>query len=151
MQSTCLTQGPRRVARLVAMLSALVVVVPCAGAAAEIRFPFDKALLLDAPPIRPAKRVPGLTISPDGSATIDLWCKSVSGRVELGETSITIVPGGLPDALPSMMSAGQCTPARMQADEDMLAALSQVTAWRREGVSIVLAGAKPLRFRPASN
>ena len=50
-----------------------------------------------------------------------------------------------------MMGAGQCTPQRLQADEDMLAALAQVTAWRKQGGALVLAGPKTLKFRPATN
>jgi len=41
-------------------------------------FPFDQELLLDAAPMPPAKRVPILNVSPDGNATIDLWCRTVS-------------------------------------------------------------------------
>src|SRR5450631_608790 len=39
-------------------------------------FPSDQELLLDAAPMRPAKRVPILTVMPDGNASIDLWCKT---------------------------------------------------------------------------
>ena len=151
MKSTRLTEGSRRVAALAVLLSVHLLASPGAGKAADIRFPFDRELQLDAAPMRPVKRMPSLTIAANGAAVIDLWCRSVSGRAELDEKSIAIVPGELPDALPRMMSEGQCTPARMRADEDMLAALSQVTAWRREGSAIVLAGARPLRFRPATN
>ena len=101
--------------------------------------------------MRPAKRVPILTVAPDGKATIDLWCRSVTAQVELSDTGIKIEPGPLPEALPEMMSNGQCTPERLQADQDLLAALAQVTAWRMQGGALVLAGAKPLSFRPASN
>jgi len=55
--------------------------------------------------------------------------------------------GALPEGQPEMMSAGQCTPERMQADEELLAALSQVTGWRRAGEGIVLEGPKSLEFR----
>jgi hypothetical protein len=49
------------------------------------------------------------------------------------------------------MSDGQCTPERMQADADTLAALAQVTAWRRQGRLIVLLGPTPLKFRPSDH
>lgn len=114
-------------------------------------FPFDQELMLEAAPMRPAKRVPSLTVMPDGNATIDLWCKTVRARVELSDATIKIEPGPLPEALPAMMSDGQCTPPRMQADEDLLAALVQVTAWDKQGDAVVLAGSKTLKFRPASN
>jgi len=57
----------------------------------------------------------------------------------------------LPDGPPEMLSAGQCTPERMQADVDLLATLAQVSSWRREGESIVLDGPKALRFRPSDH
>ncbi len=114
-------------------------------------FPFDQELLLDAAPMRPAKRLPSLTVAPNGDASIDLWCKSVSARVELSDATIKIEPGPLQEALPDMMSDGQCTPARMSADADMLAALAQVTAWRMQGSALVLAGPKTLKFRPSDH
>lgn len=110
-------------------------------------FPYDRDLLLDAEPMRPAKRVPILNVASDGGAIIDLWCKTVSGRVELSDSAIRIEPGPLPEALPSYMSAGQCTPERMQADQDVLAALMQVTNWERRGNTVLLNGAASLRFR----
>ena len=114
-------------------------------------FPFDQELMLNAVPMRPAKRMPALTVGPDGKATIDLWCKTVAAQVELTEASIKIEPGPLPEALPEMMGNGQCTPERMQADQDLLAVFSQVTGWRLKGGALVLDGPKPLKFRPASN
>ncbi len=101
--------------------------------------------------MRPAKRVPILTVAPDGNATIDLWCKTVRARVELSEAAIKIEPGPLPEAMPAMMSDGQCTPPRMSADAELLAVLAQVTEWRKQGGSLVLAGPKTLKFRPATN
>lgn len=118
---------------------------------ADQRFPVGEELLLDAAPMRPAKRVPSLVVAPDGSATIDLWCKSVSGRVEVDNAAIKIVTGPLPEALPQMMAQGQCTPARMRADEDVLNALGQVTAWRRQGQAVLLVGPKPLKFRTSDH
>jgi len=115
------------------------------------QFPFDQELLLDAAPMRPAKRLPILTVAPNGNATIDLWCKTVTARVELSDAAVKIEPGPLPEALPEMMSSGQCTPERIQADQDLLDALVQTTTWRMQGAALVLAGAKPLSFRPATN
>ncbi|HJQ55965.1 MAG TPA: META domain-containing protein [Vineibacter sp.] len=114
-------------------------------------FPFDRELLLDAAPMRPGKRMPSLTVSANGDAIVDLWCKSVNARVELTDTAIKIEPGGLPEALPAMMGKDQCTPARMRADEDMLAALAQVTEWRQQGGALVLVGPKTFKFWAATN
>lgn len=114
-------------------------------------FPFDRELLLDTPPMRPGKRMPSLTVERSGNAVIDLWCKSVPARVEFSDDAIKIEAAPLPDELPQMPGNGQCTPPRMAADANLLAALAQMTGWRSQGGAIVLAGAKTLKFRPATN
>ncbi len=110
-------------------------------------FPFDRELLLDVRPMPPVKRVPVLMVEPNGAATIDLWCQTVKGRVELSDTAIRVEPGPLPDGLPRYMSDGQCTPERMQADLQVLTELAQVTDWRAHGDAVVLRGPTTLRFR----
>ena len=128
-------------------LSAVLFFLTCrAGAPAE-PFPFDQEFLLDAPPMRPGKRMPLLTVEPNGNAKIDLWCRTVSARIEISDTAMNIETGALPEGQPEVMSAGQCTPERMQADEELLAVLSQVSSWRRDGEGIVLEGPKTFRFR----
>jgi len=114
-------------------------------------FPFDQELLLDAAPMRPVKRVPILSVTESGNATIGLWCKTVPGHITFADKEIHIESGPLPDALPQYMSDGQCTPERMQADADTLAALTQVTAWQRRGQLIVLLGPTTLTFRPSDH
>jgi hypothetical protein len=57
----------------------------------------------------------------------------------------------LPGELPAMQGAGQCTPERIKADEEMLASIVQVTEWRREGDTILLIGPATMKFRPATN
>lgn len=142
-----LVEGLRRV-----VCSALLMVaVASVSQAADARFPFDRELVLDAAPMRPGKRMPGITVSASGAAAIDLWCKSVGGQVEFTDSAIKIAAEPLPEAMPAMQGAGQCTPARVQADEEMLAALSQVTAWRLQGETVVFEGPKPMKFRPATN
>lgn len=123
----------------------------CAAVKAAEPFPFDRELMLDAAPMRPGKRMPILTVEANGEARIDLWCRTVSARMEIADMAIKIEAGPLPEDLPAVQGAGQCTPERMQADGDLLAALAQVTGWRREDDAIVLVGATPLRFRPATN
>ena len=113
-----------------------------AGALAQ-EFPFERELLLDAAPLRGSKRVPGLEVSASGEATIDLWCKSGRGQVVVAGDTITIIPGE--------MGASQCSPEQTRADDETLAALSQVTTWRREGDVLVLIGPANLRFRSTTN
>jgi hypothetical protein len=64
---------------------------------------------------------------------------------------IKIEPGPLPEGLPEILSAGQCTPERIKADEKLLADFAQVTAWQRENGGIVLVGPTPLKFRPSDH
>lgn len=106
-------------------------------------FPFERELLLDAAPLRGSKRVPGLEVSANGQATVDLWCKSGRGQVVVAGDTITIIIGE--------MRASQCSPEQTRADDETLAALSQVTTWRREGDVLVLVGPTNLRFRSTTN
>lgn len=120
------------------------------GMAAD-RFPFDQDLLLNAARMGHAKRVPILNVATDGRATIDLWCRTVSGRVQLADSAMRIEPGPLPQGLPQYVIDGQCTPQRMLADEQTLAALTQVTGWQRRGDAVTLTGAQTLRFRVSNH
>jgi heat shock protein HslJ len=109
---------------------------------AQTEFPFDREMILDTMPLAGSKRVPILEISAQSRAQIDLWCKSGEGQVEVKGDTIKFTLGPLQDA-----SAAACTPERVQRDEGMIAALSQVTHWRQEEDVIVLEGPTPLRFR----
>ena len=101
--------------------------------------------------MRPGKRMPILTVEQNGNARIDLWCRTVPAHVEISDTAIKIEPGPLPEGLPEMLSAGQCTPERIQADEEMLAALTQAASWHREGEGVVLEGPKTFKFRASDH
>jgi heat shock protein HslJ len=127
--------------------AAVVLLLTCrAGAPAE-PFPFDQELLLDAAPMRPGKRMPILNIESNGNARIDLWCRTVTARIEISDATMKIETSPLPEGAPEMLSAGQCTPERMQADEELLSALAQVSGWRRENSGVLLEGPKTLKFR----
>lgn len=132
---------------LAALLS---VAMPEPGRAADA-FPFGEELLLDTPPMRPGKRMPGIIVERSGNAVLDLWCKSVPARVELTETAIRIESAPLPEELPAMQSPAQCTPERIRADAELLAALTQVTAWRPQKTTLILEGPTTMRFKPATN
>ena len=111
--------------------------------ASERAFPFDRDLMLDAAPMRGSKRIPIIQIAANGAASIDLWCNSLRGKASVGEDSLTIVPEGAATA--------QCAPERQSGDENLLAALTQVTSWRRHGDVIEFIGARTLRFRLMTN
>jgi hypothetical protein len=140
-----------RFALVHAGLAAILLLLTCGTGVPAEPFPFDQELLLDAAPMRPGKRMPVLTVEPNGNGRIDLWCRTVSARIEISDATIKIEPGPLPEGLPEMMSAGQCTPERMQADDELLGALIQVIGWRLQGDCIVLEGPKTLKFRPSDH
>ena len=106
-------------------------------------FPFGRELLLDASPMRGSKKVPILDIGDAGSAEIELWCNSVKAQLVVAGDTITIITGET--------SARQCAPDRARADEDLLAALNDVTGWRMERSALVLTGSRTLRFRVPAN
>ena len=129
--------------QLCMLVAAILLGLPGPGRAADSAFPFGTELMLDVEPLYGSKRVPMLQIEDNGSAAIDLWCASVHASATVGENSITIV------AEPA--EPGQCTPERQSGDETLLAALSQVTNWRRDGDVIELIGPTTLRFRAMTN
>ena len=113
-------------------------------AIAQAEFPYDRDLVFDARPMRGGKRVPILSIDGAGRAQIDLWCKRGQGEAIIAGDSITILVGAMRDEA--------CTAERAQADEEMIAALGQVTSWSLRGEALTLSGATTsLRFRAASN
>ena len=113
------------------------------AADSQSAFPYDRDLVLEARAMRGSKRLPVLAIGADGRAQIDLWCKRGQGQAAIAGDTITIAIGA--------MNAEPCTPERAQADEDMIASLSQVTGWSRRGDVVTLTGATPLRFRLTTN
>jgi heat shock protein HslJ len=129
---------------LVILAALLSIGLPAHDAAASGQgFPFDHELRFDANPVRGSKRVPGLQITKNGAAEIDLWCASGKGHAVIIENQITIVPISMQD--------NQCPADRLRMDEDLLNTLTAVTTWRWDGQLLVLIGPRPLRFRPASN
>jgi hypothetical protein len=125
------------------LIAAVLLGLPGLACAAENAFPFGTGLMLDVEPLYGSKRIPMIEIEDNGTATIDLWCSSVHASATVGENSITIV------AEPA--EPAQCTPERQSGDETLLAALSQVTNWRRDGDVIELIGPTTLRFRAMTN
>jgi heat shock protein HslJ len=128
---------------LACCLLALVGVATAASVKAASDFPFGHELLLDAAPLVGSKRVPSLDIAENGFADIDLWCNSIKGQMIVAGDTITILTGAKTER--------SCTPERMRGDDDVLAALSEVTNWRREGDILVLIGPRTLRFRLPTN
>lgn len=134
-----------------AAVGALLWVLTSVAGLAAGEFPFDQELMLDAAPMGRVKRLPMLVVSPNGDATVQLWCRDASARVRITDDAITVEPAPLPDALPAVMSDGQCSPERLQADIDTLAALAQVSGWQTAGDSLILNGPTTLRFLRSSH
>jgi hypothetical protein len=126
------------------VLTTLVVLATAVTAHAQASFPYEQELLLDARPMPGGKRVPMMEVMSDGRAQIDLWCKSGPALVTVVGDTIVVTLGPMPEEAP-------CTPERSQADEEMAAALSQVTQWRTEGEALVLVGPTTLRFRQSQH
>ena len=129
--------------RVCVILVLLLLAVFVSLARAGDPFPFGTTLMLDAAPMRGSKRIPMLEIAENGAASIDLWCASARAQAVVADNSISISPGDLQNA--------QCEPDRQSRDAELLAALAQVTNWRRNGEVVELLGATPLRFRLMTN
>jgi hypothetical protein len=110
---------------------------------AQEGFPFASELTLDAAPMRGSKRIPNLEIGNDGKVIIELWCKGARGQFAVANDTVIFVPGPVEDR--------GCPADRAAADDDLLAALAQVTTWRRQGDVLVLAGSRQLRFKQNTN
>lgn len=130
--------------------AAFLVLLPRLAHAAD-EFPFDREMILEAKRMGVSKRLPMLTIEANGNAVIDLWCKTVPGRIEINGSAIKLEAAPLPEEMPSMIGPGQCTPERMQADQELLTALTQVTEWQAKGDTVVLSGPTVFRFHASSH
>jgi hypothetical protein len=113
------------------------------SAGADEGFPFGFEMTLDAAPQPGSKRIPTLEIGDNGETKLDLWCKSGTGQFSVAGNTVIFVPGQL--------QSRDCPPARAQADDDLVAALSEAATWRRRGDLVSFAGTKPLRFRINTN
>ncbi|MFY9956239.1 META domain-containing protein [Bradyrhizobium sp.] len=90
-----------------------------------------------------SKRVPNVEIGDNGEAVLELWCKGGKGQFSVAGNAVIFVAGPLEDRA--------CPPARAQADDELVAALSEVTNWKRQGDFVSFIGAKTLRFRLDTN
>ena len=114
-----------------------------ASAAQQGEFPFDRELILDARPMSGSKRIPNMDVAADGAIALEMWCNRVEGRMVVAGDTITVLTG------PATERA--CPPERLAGDVDLLAALSEVTTWQRNGNTLLLVGPRTLRFRLPTN
>jgi heat shock protein HslJ len=122
-----------------------VVLSPAAGAslADQSGFPFNSELLLDANPMPGSKRVPSMDVGANGAIALEMWCNRIEGQLVVASDTITVLTG--------QATNRQCRPERMRGDADLLATLTEVTNWRRQGDIVVLIGRRTLRFRLPTN
>jgi heat shock protein HslJ len=129
--------------KLVAAISMSCAVVLDTAPAQAQEFPFGLEMTLDAGRMPGSKRIPSLEIGDNGEVVLELWCKGGKGQFSVAGNTIVFVPGA--------MENRSCPPDRAQADDDLVAALSDAATWRRQGDFITLIGAKSLRFRINTN
>src|SRR5438552_8261811 len=115
------------------ILAAAIFSLIAAAAFARDEFPYDRDLMLDTKALPGSRRVPILEIAADGRAQVDLWCKTGAARVEISDETIKFTLGPLRDAIP-------CTPERAHRDEELAAALAEVTHWSTEEDIVTLEG-----------
>ena len=112
-------------------------------ARAEDGFPFGLEMTLDVARQPGSKRLPTLEIGDSGETRLELWCKGGKGQFSVAGNTVIFVAGPLEDRA--------CPPARAQADDELVAALSEAATWKRQGDFVSFIGAKPLRFRLNTN
>ena len=112
-------------------------------ARAQEGFPFGTEITLEALPQAGSKRIPNIEIGDHGEVVLELWCKGGKGQFSVAGNTVIFVPGPFQDR--------SCPPARAQADNDLVAALSAVETWKRQGDVLTLIGPKSLRFRTNGN
>src|SRR5437868_6104845 len=92
-------------------------VIGLAPANAASEFPFGAEMTLDVAPQPGSKKIPTLEIGDKGEAVLDLWCKAGKGQFSVANDTVIFVPGVLEER--------GCSPARAQADDALVATLSE--------------------------
>jgi hypothetical protein len=130
--------------RRAAIASILLAAASNAGPArADAEFSFGMTMTLDVARQPGSKRLPNLEIGDNGEAVLELWCKGGKGQFSVAGNTVIFVPGPLEDRA--------CPPAPAQADDDLMAALSEAATWKRQGDFVTFIGSRTLRFRLDTN
>ena len=129
--------------RLVVAVSLLLAAGAGTAPAQAQEFPFGLEMTLDGARMPGSKRIPSLEIGDNGEVVLELWCKGGKGQFSVAGNTIIFVPGA--------MENRSCAPDRAQADDDLIATLSDAATWRRQGDFVTLIGSKQLRFRINTN
>jgi len=134
------TRFLRQAAVVLVLAAATIQPIP---ARADNSFPFGLEMTLDVARQPGSKRLPTLDIGDSGETTLELWCKGGKGQFSIAGNTVIFVAGPLQDRA--------CPPARAQADDELVAALSEAATWKRQGDFVSFTGTKPLRFRLNTN
>ena len=112
-------------------------------ALADDGFPFGTEMQLDVNRQPGSKRIPNLEIGDAGEVVLELWCKGGKGQFSVAGNTVIFVAGA--------MQNRSCPPDRAQADDELIAALTEAGTWKRQGDFVSFVGAKTLRFRINTN
>ena len=112
-------------------------------ARADDGFPFDTQMQLDVNRMPGSKRIPNLDIGEAGEVAVELWCKGGKGQFSVAGNTVIFVAGA--------MENRSCPPDRAQADDELIAALTDVSTWKRQDDLVTFTGSKTLRFRINTN
>jgi hypothetical protein len=110
---------------------------------ADDGFPFGSEMTLDVGRQAGSKRIPNIEIGDAGEVVLELWCKGGKGQFSVAGNTVIFVAGE--------MENRSCAPDRAQADDDLIAALTDAATWKRQGDFVSFVGARTLRFRINTN
>ena len=126
-----------------ASLLLMATALPFTPAHADDEFPFGSEMTLDVGRQPGSKRIPNMEIGESGEVVLELWCKGGKGQFSVAGNTVIFVVGE--------MENRPCPPDRAQADDDLIAALTEAGTWKRQGDFVSFVGAKTLRFRINTN
>jgi hypothetical protein len=136
--------SPASLLKQAGIATLLLLAAPNLGSAlADDGFPFGTEMTLDVGRQPGSKRIPNIEIGDAGEVVLELWCKGGKGQFSVAGNTVIFVAGPLEDRA--------CPPAKAQADDELVAALSEAATWRRQGDMISFIGTRPLRFRLLTN
>ena len=127
----------------VASLMLIAAALDSTPARADDGFPFEMQMQLDVNRMPGSKRIPNLDIGEAGEVVFELWCKGGKGQFSVAGNTVIFVARA--------MENRSCPPDRAQADDELIAALTDVSTWKRQDDLVVFVGTKTLRFRVNTN
>ncbi len=134
------TRFVRQAAIALVLGAAVLKAIPALG---DNGFPFGFEMTLDVGPQPGSKRIPNIEIGDAGETILELWCKAGKGQFSVAGNTVIFVAGPLQDRA--------CPPALAQADDELVAALSEAATWKRQGDSVSFIGTRTLRFHLNTN